>query len=173
MARLHLLVGPVAAGKSTFALQLGQRHRGVHLNLDEWMARLFSPDRPDFGVMDWYVERTARCIEQIWRLTTNMIDVGTDVILEIGLLQRCDRERLYERVDARGYDLTVYVLDAPRELRRERVQQRNHEKGETFSMVVPPHIFELASDMWEPLDEDECSGRDVRFISTDSSMLDR
>ena len=48
-----------------------------------------------------------------------------------------------------SYDLTVYVLDAPRELRRERVQQRNHEKEKTFSMEVPLHIFELtsASDM--------------------------
>jgi predicted kinase len=165
--RIHLIVGPVAAGKSTFALELSKQHRAVRLNLDEWMAQLFSPDRPDEGVMSWYTERTARCIEQIWRLTISIIEAGTDVILEIGLIQRRDRERLYRRVAARGYDLTIHVLDAPRELRRERVQQRNQDKGATFSMVVPEHIFELASDMWEPLEEDECSGRDVHFMFTD------
>lgn len=106
---------------------------------------------------------------QIWRLATRIIEAGTDVILEIGLLQRRERERLYKRVSARGYDLTIHVLDAPRDLRRERVQQRNHERGATFSMVVPEHIFELASDMWEPLEEDECSGRDVHFMFTDWS----
>lgn len=168
MPRIHLIVGPVAAGKSTFALELSRQHRAVRLNLDEWMAQLFSPDRPDEGVMSWYSERTARCIEQIWRLTTSIIEAGADVILEIGLIQRRDRERLYKRVTARGYELTVHVLDAPRELRRERVQQRNQEKGATFSMVVPEHIFELASDMWEPLEEDECSGRDVHFLFTDA-----
>lgn len=168
MPRIHLIVGPVAAGKSTFALELGKQHRAVRLNLDEWMAQLFSPDRPDEGVMSWYMERTARCIEQIWRLTTRIIEAGTDVILEIGLIQRRDRERLYKRVSAGGYDLTVHVVDAPRELRRERVQQRNQDRGATFSMVVPEHIFELASDMWEPLEEDECSGRDVHFMFTDA-----
>ncbi|MCP3143880.1 AAA family ATPase [Pyxidicoccus xibeiensis] len=167
MAHIHLVVGPVAAGKSTFALRLAQQHRAVRMNLDEWMAQLFRPDRPEVGVMEWYIERTARCIEQIWRQTTRTLEVGTDVVLEIGLILRRDRERLYERVDARGDALTIYVLDAPRDVRRERVLQRNREKGETFSMEVPLAFFELASDRWEPLDEVECDGRDVRFISTE------
>lgn len=170
MPRIHLIVGPVAAGKSTFALELSKQHRAVRLNLDEWMAQLFSPDRPDEGVMAWYTERTARCIDQIWRLTTSIIEAGTDVILEIGLIQRHERERLYRRVSAGGYDLSIYVLDAPRDLRRERVQQRNREKGATFSMLVPEHIFELASDMWEPVDQDERDGRDVHFFFTDWSI---
>jgi hypothetical protein len=33
-------------------------------------------------------------------------------------------------------------------------------------MEVPLAFFELASDRWEPLDEDECRGRDVHFVST-------
>jgi predicted kinase len=167
MARVHLIVGPVGAGKSTFAIQLCRDHRAVRLTLDEWMAVLFSPDRPDVGVMEWYVERTRRCIDQIWRVTTNIIEAGTDVVLEIGLILRRDRERLYQRLDATSYELTIHVLDAPRDERWERVQRRNQERGETFSMVVPPHIFELASDMWEPPGDDECRGRDVRFVGVD------
>jgi predicted kinase len=166
MAQLHLIVGPVGAGKSTFALRLAQDHSAVRLTLDEWMTELFRPDRPETGVMEWYVERTQRCIEQIWRVARRIVDAGTDVILEIGLIQRRDRVRLYKRVDEAGDKLKVYVLDAPRELRRERVEKRNREKGATFSMVVPAHFFELASDMWEPLDEAECRGRDVQFIGT-------
>jgi predicted kinase len=167
MAQLHLIVGPVGAGKSTFANQLAAEHRAVRMNLDQWMAQLFSADRQSGTTMDWYFDRTERCMEQIWHLTESLIDVGTSVVLEIGLIRKHERERLYQRVDTNGYDLTVYVLDAPRELRRERVQQRNLEQGETFSMVVPPHIFELASDMWEPLDDAECNARNVRFVSTD------
>lgn len=166
MAHLHLVIGPVGAGKSTFGLQLARDHSAVRLTLDEWMAELFSPDRPDAGVMEWYVERTGRCIEQIWRVATRIIDVGTDVVLEIGLIQRRDRTRLYKRVHDAGLELKIYVLDAPREVRRERVEERNRVRGATFSMVVPPPIFDLASDLWEPPDEAECSGRNVRFIST-------
>ncbi|MCC6996544.1 MAG: ATP-binding protein [Deltaproteobacteria bacterium] len=165
MAQLHLILGPVGAGKSTFAQQLAEERRAVRLTLDDWMTRLFSPDRPASGVMEWYVERAGRCIDQIWRIAGGLLSVGTDAILEIGLIRRDDRERLFERVDAAGHALTVYVLDAPREVRRERVERRNRDQGATFSMVVPPHFFELASDLWQPLDDDECEGRDVRFVS--------
>ena len=51
-----------------------------------------------------------------------------------------------------------------RELKR--VRRRNLERGETFAMEVPDHVFEMASDMWQELDVDECRGRDVRFLPT-------
>ncbi|HEX7152770.1 MAG TPA: AAA family ATPase [Thermoanaerobaculia bacterium] len=166
MARIHLIVGPVGAGKSTFALQLAAQHDAVRFNLDEWMPRLFSPDRPATGVIEWYVERAARCVDQIWSVTQQLLGLGIDVVLEIGLIRRHEREALYARVDAEAFDLTIYVLDAPRELRRERVAHRNIARGATFAMEVPPHIFELASNLWEPPTDVECDGREVRFLTT-------
>jgi predicted kinase len=168
MARIHLIIGPVGAGKSTFALALTQEHRALRMNLDEWMAQLFRPERPEEGMMEWYAERTARCLELIWTLTERALLADTNVVLEVGLIRRSDRERFYERVEAGDYDLTVYVLDAPRDERRERVKQRNREQGKTFSMVVPLEIFELASDLWQGPDEQECRDRDVRFFGRDS-----
>lgn len=167
MPRLHLVIGPVGAGKSTYALQLARDHNAVRLTLDEWMARLFSPDRPDGDITAWYVERAARCVEQIWQLARGLLAAGVDVILEIGLIQRRDRQRLYRRVDEAGLDLRVHALDADRQLRRERVERRNADRGQTFSMVVPPHIFDLASDLWEPPDAAESSARDIQHIRTD------
>ena len=163
MSQLHLLIGPVGAGKSTIGLQLCREHRAIRLTLDEWMARLFRPDRPPTGRMEWYVERVQRCIEQIWSVALGALEAGTDVVLEIGLIQRRDRDAFYRRVDAAGVDLRVYVVDAPRELRRQRVAQRNEERGETFSMDVPLEIFELASDLWEPPDDIE---REARTFSS-------
>ncbi len=167
--RVHLVVGPVGAGKSTFALALARERRAVRLTLDEWMTTLYRPDRPDTGVLDWYVERAERCIEQIWTIASTLVELETDVILEIGLLQRTERERFYQRVHAVGYALTVYVVDAARDVRRERVAERNRCQGATFSMIVPPEIFELASDLWEPPDVDERVGRDLQFVRTDGS----
>lgn len=165
MAHLHLIIGPVGAGKSTFALALSREHRAVRLTLDEWMAELYGADeRPAVGRLEWYVERTERCLAQMWKLAVRMVDAGTSVVLEIGLIERRARRAFYERVDGAGLGLTVHVVDAPREVRRARVMQRNAEKGETFSMVVPPEFFELASDRWEPPDEAERAERDVRFL---------
>ena len=49
-----------------------------------------------------------------------------------------------------------------------RVVRRNQDQGSTFSMHVPEEFFELASNLWEPLDATEYSERDVRFITSDS-----
>ena len=167
MAQIHLVVGPVGSGKSTFARKLCHERNAVLLNLDEWMTRLFSPDRPEAGIVEWYVERASRCVDQIWQITLDLLRARIDVVLEIGLIRSHDREALYSRVDAEALDLTIHVIDAPRELRRARVARRNIERGATFAMEVSPRLFELASDMWEPLTEIECDGRDVRFVSVD------
>jgi len=164
---VHLLVGPVGAGKSTFALDLAREHDAVRLTLDEWMAVLFRPDRPDHGVVEWYVERAARAVEQIARVTLAIVDTGVDVVLEIGLLRRREREDFHRRIDGVKGGSTLYVIDAARDVRRERVAARNHARGPTFSMVVPAAVFELASDRWESPEAEECEGRRVRFVRTD------
>jgi len=168
MAQIHLIIGPVGAGKSTFASALCRKHRAVRLTLDDWMTQLFRPDRPDDDVMNWYLERAERCISQIWKLTLDLQDIDTDVVLEIGLIQRAQRQRFYHRVDDGERALRVYFVDAPREIRRARVANRNRERGETFSMEVPADFFELASNLWEPPDAEETLAREICVVETGS-----
>lgn len=168
MSTIHLIEGPVGAGKSTFSGALSQELKAPHFNLDSWMARLFSPDRPETGTMQWYVERKARCIEQIWHSALGTLDAGCDVILELGLVQREPRQAMYHRIEASGHELAVYVLDAPRDERRTRVRLRNVEQGDTFSMVVPDAVFELASDFWEAPSQSESDTYGIVFVPQDS-----
>jgi|SRR5690606_27292123 len=162
---MHLLIGPVGSGKSTYALRLAADRRAVHLDLDDWMVRLFRADRPESGVVEWYAQRAERCVAQIWSLAQAMANAGCEVVLEIGMLSRSERERFYAWVDEAAVDLRVLVLDAPRELRRERIERRNREQGETFSMVVSPEIFEFASDLWEAPLMDEIEERSITAIA--------
>jgi len=164
MPKIYLIEGPVGAGKSTFGLSLSKRLKVPCLVLDDWMANLFRPDRPETDVMLWYGERKERCIRQIWKIASAAIESGSDAIVELGLITEESRASIYAQAQAKGYELTIYVLEPDREVRRERVKMRNQEQGETFSMVVPDDFFELASDMWEPLTEAECAGQDVVFI---------
>jgi predicted kinase len=167
MPKIHLIEGPVGAGKSTFALSLSARVGGVHIALDAWFARLFSPDRPSTELMPWYIERKARLLDHIWNHAQALLACGIPPVLELGLVQRRSREDFYVRARDAGVDLALYLLVASREVRRERVMRRNVEKGPTFSMIVPPPFFEMASDVWEEPDELEIAEHRIERISTE------
>lgn len=153
---VHLVLGPVGAGKTTWAKAKADELGAVLFDLDDWMVRLFRPDRPDAGDrIAWYVERAQRCVEQIWEVALDVTARGTPIILELGLVRRAERDAFYRRAEADGRSLSITWLDVPREERRARVLERNERQGETFSMIVPPEVFELASDLWEPPDDDE------------------
>ena len=157
MARgaLHLLIGPVGAGKTTFASQRVARSAAVFLDLDAWMVRLFGADpRPPEGVMAWYLERRERCRSVMWDTALGILGAGTDVYLEIGLLTKGERQAFYEMARLDETELVIHLLDAPREIRRERVLLRNRSPGPS-TQIVPPELFERASDAWEPPDESE------------------
>lgn len=152
---LHLLIGPVGAGKSTYAQRRVAASPAVFLDLDSWMVRLFGGDpRPSDGVLEWYLERRQRCRDVMWDATQSVLRAGSDVFLEIGLLSRAEREAFYQDVRTAEVTLRVYLLDAPRSVRRERVALRN-QSGAPFTQQVPPAFFERASDAWEPPTETE------------------
>lgn len=168
MPQLHLIEGPVGAGKSTYAADLAIRIVGIHIALDEWFVRLFSPDRPNADVMPWYMERKERLADHIWSHAQVLLKSGAKPILELGLVQQRSREAFYQRAQAAGIELQVHVLEASREVRRERVARRNIEKGPTFSMLVPEPIFELASDVWQSPDAAEIAQHRIEVIFTDA-----
>lgn len=170
MATLHLVEGPVGAGKTVFAIQLGHELRSPPLVLDDWMVTLFQSDRPEEGLWPWYAERKTRCMSQIWTVACGLLDAGHDAIVELGLLKQADRMRFYQCADRRGYDYCVHVLDVPRAERWKRVAARNIEQGETFSMVVSADVFNLASDMWELPSASECAAHDIRFITSEKPL---
>lgn len=163
MKHIHFIEGPVGAGKSTYAKLLAAKGGFTHIALDEWFVQLFSPDRPQDNFVSWYIERKDRLIELILNYARDVLDSNNNIALELGLIQREPRLKLLRQIQQEGISFSVHVLDAPQNIRHERVKRRNIEQGTTFSMVVPDHIFEIASKMWESPDELELEEFDFVF----------
>jgi predicted kinase len=155
MAVVHFLLGPVGAGKSTFARQRCARTPALFLDVDTWMVRLFGADaRPTENVLAWYVERRDRVRNLVWDITCEAVSADTDVYLELGLVTATEREAWFERALTAELAMRITLLDSPRDVRRDRVARRNS-AGAPFTQIVPPSFFEAASDAWEPVTEAE------------------
>jgi predicted kinase len=164
MAKIYLIEGSVGSGKSTFGQELSKKVLAPFFSLDDWFKSLYSPDRPSTEFVQWYNTRKERCIKLILKTSEELLKADSDVILELGLILRVDREIVFKFIDEKNYDLKMYVIDANKETRRNRVLKRNVEKGETYSMEVPEQIFETADYMWQPLEDDETAGRNIEYI---------
>ena len=153
----HLIYGPTAAGKSTFAQKLAVQANGVRFAIDEWMHAMFGCDVPSSMDMAWVMPRVARCQAQIWSVAEQILGTGTDVVLELGLLRRIDRAAIKAKVEQAGYVAVFHFVDADLATRRERVHRRNVEKGETYSFDVTPEMFEAMELYFERPTETELS----------------
>ncbi|MQQ10773.1 AAA family ATPase [Epibacterium sp. SM1979] len=161
---IHIIEGPVGAGKTTYANSLGAERSTPPLVLVSWLANLFLADRPETDLWAWYGERKRRCSTQIMSLAHGLVKHGQDAIVELGLIKAEDRLSLYSAMETENQAYTVHVLDATRDERQRRVRKRNKEEGETFAMLVSDEVFTLASDLWEPVGPEEMRGREANFI---------
>lgn len=147
---VHLVCGPTAAGKSTHARRLAAEHGAVRFAIDDWMHQLFSDDRPARLDLAWVTARVARCQQLIWATCTQILATGTSVVLEMGLLRAADRQRMHSWVEAAGCQTRFHFVDADRATRWQRVQQRNAEKGNTYSFEITPAMFDVIEQVFEP-----------------------
>ena len=148
-ATLHLIFGPIGAGKTTYAHALARREGAVAFVLDHWGAHLFGPDVQgplDFG---WMLERLGRCQALIWSTATAVLGAGTSVVLDLGLMRRADRERIRKMAEEASLSMQWHFVDAPQEVRRARVASRNDNRSETFVRETPPEMFAMLEAIYE------------------------
>ena len=155
MSKIHIVFGPQGAGKSTYSKKLSKEVKGVHLSIDDWMWKLFGADLPKPMNLKWIMERVERCEKQIWAVTKQINDCGIDVILDLAFTKKAKRDLFKNLANDHNLLTQLHFVDAPHVIRRQRVLERNNEKGETFSFEVTPGMFDFMETQFEkPLDKE-------------------
>jgi predicted kinase len=154
-AKFHIICGSTGAGKSTYAKRLAQKTNGIHFAIDEWKVALFWKDSPDPIEFDWAMERVNRCEVQIANMAQQCVKAGLPAILDLGFTKASHRQKFADIASNAGIDVSLHFLDVPAEVRWERVQQRNAEKGATFSLEVNQDMFDFVEGMREAPTKDE------------------
>jgi predicted kinase len=149
---VHLLAGPVGAGKTTRARELGHETRGVVFSLDEWLVALFGPDAVGTVQPAWLQPRLLRCEERIWSVARRLLELGIDVVLDLGFMRRDHRDRTRALARSLGADVRLHEITADLELRRTRVRLRNQQPG---AIPVSDALFDWMETQVQPVADDE------------------
>lgn len=164
---VHLICGSTGAGKSTYSHQLSDRLGAVRFSIDEWMSALYWMDTPQPLQAAWSMERAERCLQQIWRVASQVARRGVPCVLDIGFGEAKTRRRIYDLAAEAELTAHLHLLDVPAEERWRRVEMRNAERGATYQLPfdVTREMFDFCETMWEPPSDEMTAYHGIRVTS--------
>jgi predicted kinase len=145
-ARLVLICGLPASGKTTLARELARRIPAIRLNKDHWTTQL--------GHDVWDDEFRVRLEAQLWALTQQLLAQGQSVILEWGHWARIERDEKRLGARALGVGVELHYLDVPLEELIARVERRNASGEWTASPITRAHLEQWAATFQAPGEEE-------------------
>ncbi len=154
-ARLVLLCGLPASGKSTLARHLAPRIPAIRLDKDGWATQL--------GADLWDDAFRVRLEHQLWVLTQELLARGQSVILEWGHWARAERDEKRLGARALGAEVELRHLDAPLEELLERAERRTASGEWTAAPITRAH-FETWAAGFEAPDDEELSLYDAPTV---------
>jgi predicted kinase len=149
MATAHLIHGYLGAGKTTFARQLERGLPAVRFSHDEWMTRLYGTDPP----LEHFPEFYRRVSEQINAVWPRCLDLGLDVILDLGFWSRRQRNETRSYIASIGAEARLYHLSCSDDDAWERIEKRNANLN--GSLFIARNTFDVLKAQFEPLGRDE------------------
>lgn len=152
---IHIVFGPQGAGKSTIARRLAQEVQGIRFAIDDWMHQLYGPDLPKPMNLAWIMERVQRCEKRIWQTASDAALIGTNIILDLGFMKKESRRAFRSLAENENLEVKFHFVDAPYEVRKERVLARNNAKGETFTFEVTAEMFDFMDNEFQVPEADE------------------
>jgi len=152
---IHLIVGNTGSGKTTYAQKLKAETQSVLFSIDKWNKTLFLDDKTEEDGLEWFLERIERAESMILDLVLQLESAGMDSILDVGLSKFEHREKFRLFASIHDFEIKLHYLDIPKNIRWERVCQRNQEKGVTFEFEVSETNFNFMEAWFEnPVNEE-------------------
>jgi predicted kinase len=149
MATANLIHGYLGAGKTTFARRLENDLPAIRFSHDEWMTRLYGNDPP----VDEFPELKRRVSEQIDKIWPRCLELGLDVVLDLGFWSRQQRDETRATASALGADTRLYRLACSEDEAWSRVEKRNLNLDGSF--FINRNTFDVLKTGFEPLGDDE------------------
>jgi len=162
---IHLVCGPIGAGKTTYAHEIAAKYNAVRFSEDEWLSKLFVPDAPE-GLLSepmqvvgaWANEKYQRCREQIWLISQQLLNQNVNIVLDGAAANKEQRDAIRKKAVDHNVDFQLHYVTSDPKTREKRVFERNKEQGDTYSLEVTPDMFAHTESYFEPPQGEELDG---------------
>lgn len=121
MAKVYLLCGKIASGKTTYAQGMQSQTGAVILSYDELMLQLYDGCLGEVQ----HEQAVARICRYFYQLSEQLLSVGVDVLLDFGYWRYEERESARAFYRARGLVAVLVYFDLDEETRLNRLTKRN------------------------------------------------
>lgn len=165
MAKVIILCGKIASGKSFYANKMKEQNNAIILSVDELMLNL-----SDHCLGNSHDDIANRCEKYFYQLAEQMVQIGLDVIIDFGYWSR------KERLDAKSYfnnkniKNEVHYVKCLEEKRYKQLQNRNELLISKRYDGLNDRVYIIDDDLRERLDkkfeEPQCDEVD-KIISFD------
>lgn len=108
MAKIIALCGKICSGKSTYAEKIRKNNNAVVLNPDIVLLTLF-----DGNLGDNHDEIFEKVRIYLYQMAENIINAGTNVILDFGLWTRKERYDIRLFFKKRNIDIEIHYVNTP------------------------------------------------------------
>src|SRR5262245_52540373 len=144
---VHLFAGLNGVGKTTLARKLERELPAVRFSLDEWMLRLhqLAYDDPRYGPL------AGRCQELMWDLAKQVLNCGSDVVLDWNQWSRGRRAVWRDRALSVGAVPILHHFTIPVEVAIARAAARHDAESHRLTGDAIRHLTSL----FEPPQVDE------------------
>jgi len=155
---IHLVCGPIGAGKTTYAKDLSKKENTILFSEDDWLRKLFVPDAPE-GLLDqpiqivgeWAAEKYQRCRGQIWLVCQQLLlNNDISIVLDGAAADEAQRDLIRKKASKNNVGFQLHYVTAPEDTRRKRVFDRNIAQGDTYSLEVTAAMYEHTESYFEP-----------------------
>ncbi len=159
MAKVHLICGKLASGKSYYSERLRKANNAVVLSCDEIMLAVFGLDAGEKH------DEIAESIQNyLFCKSLEIIETGTDVILDFGFWQKEKRTIARRFFNSYGVDTQLHYIYVSDEQWKTNIEKRNKaiENGYDKAYYVDDGLLQKMKTLFEEPEKEET---DIWYIN--------
>lgn len=128
MAKVIILCGKIASGKTYYANELKEQKKAILLSVDDLMLKL-----SDSCLGEHHDDMASRCEHFFYGLAEQIVKNGTDAVIDFGYWSRRERDEAKEYFVKRGIPSELHYIRTSEDIRLVQLDRRNTKLMEGFT----------------------------------------